>query len=147
MSPLRLWISCGLLCGLLSFPMPDRSEAHSKEITQCRENIVYQKADLVAGPILLDSGLVVEAYDTNGDKKPDVVVFSHFKGDGTHSEHPIFWMVDIDFDGVEDAVYIDKRGLGVCTDIVLYEDLYGPGPSHQFYNSKKPLNMDMGGRL
>jgi hypothetical protein len=122
------------------------AEGHSREITLCDRNIIYKKAERLGAPYISESnGLIAEDYDTNGDKKADVITLSHTDG-ASHKEHPVFWIVDLDFDGELDAIYVDKNGLGKCTDIVLYEDLGGPPGEEAFY-SEKPSPTDRGGKL
>ena len=136
-----------LLLSLVLFLVPVISEGHSKAITQCKGNIIYKQATPVGKPYVLESnGLVAEEYDTNGDKKADVIALSHQDGATGHKENPVFWAVDLDFDGIPDAIYVDKKGLGKCTDIVLYEDLTTPSGITSI-DPKKPLNADRGGRL
>jgi hypothetical protein len=143
----RLLTACGLLCGLLAFMGPVDAEGHSREITQCKGNIVYKKAERIGKPYVVESnGLIAEDYDTNGDKRTDVIALSHPDG-ASHKEHPVFWIVDLDFDGEPDAVYIDKYGLGKCTDIVLYQDLTKPTFPKDVVDPKKPLLSDRGGKL
>lgn len=98
---------------------------HSKAIVQCKGNIKYSKAVKVKpDAIVVGTGLYAEHYDTNDDGEFDVVTLSHTElGVNNHRSNPVFWIVDLDFDGTPDAIYIDKQGLGKCEDIVLYEDL------------------------
>ena len=126
------WRACLLLSAWILMPVSE-SYAHSDAILNCNQNIKYSEAVKVPPDVLLtDRGIYVEHYDTNGDGKFDVAVFSHSNTDGrTHRENPIFWMVDLDFDTVPDAVYIDKKGLGICTDIVLFEDLNAMAPTDE----------------
>ena len=134
---------CLLSC--LSLFSVSIAEGHSREITQCKGNIVYKKAIPVKPPYIVESsGLVAEEYDTDGDGRTDVVALSHQDG-ASHKEHPVFWMVDFDKDGDADAVYVDKRGLGKCTDIVLYQDLTKPlgVPA----NPNRYLDHSKGGKL
>ena len=121
--------------------------AHNAAILDCRENIVYTAADFLFGES--DGTFWTEGYDTDGDGVMDVMAMSHMTGAAivngevviTHDPNPLFWMVDYELvetkggdttyyyevrDGEPDTVYIDKKGLGVCTDIVLYEDLRDP---------------------
>jgi hypothetical protein len=73
------------------------------------------------------NGLVLEGYDTNKDGKADITTLSHNEGAwGSHRAFPLFYLLDLDFDGEPDAVYIDREGFGFCTDIMLYEDLNMP---------------------
>lgn len=112
------------------------AHAHSKEITGCANNKKYSKASEIGERTVLPNGMLVEHYDTNGDGKPDVDVLSSIDStvlDRTkeelkviHNEHPVFWIVDSDFDGQWDVAYIDRVGAGKCEDIVMYEDLRAP---------------------
>lgn len=141
---MRIFISlCALLVCL--FVGSDHASAHSKAITDCKGNIVYKQAKLMKPAYVVESnGLIAEEYDTNNDKQTDVIALSHPQGTG-HNQNPIFWIVDLDFDGDAEAIYVDKNGLGKCTDIVLYEDLTTPLGIP--LNPRKPLNADRGGKL
>lgn len=132
-----------LLSLCLCFVGPLPAAGHSREITSCKGNIPYKEAKQIGSPYVLDSnGLIAEDYDTNGDGKPDVTAYSH--PDGTkHKPHPVFWAVDLNYDGLYDFIYIDKKGLGKCTDIVLYEDLNKPTG----LDPRKPYHADRGGNL
>lgn len=130
---------------LCMFLVPDWTAAHSREITECKGNIVYKQAKQMGPAYVVESnGLIAEEYDTNNDNRTDVIALSHPHG-ASHSPHPVFWIVDLDHDGDADAVYIDKKGLGKCTDIVLYQDL--TKPLGITINPRKPLNSDRGGKL
>jgi len=112
--------------GLAESQSPHLRLVHQDAIVNCKGNILYKEAVKVADDVLLDpTGFLAEHYDTNEDGKVDVVAFSTAIGTrGDHRVNPVYWMVDLDFDGKPDAVYIDKKGLGKCTDIVLYEELF-----------------------
>ena len=101
---------------------------HSDAIVQCKGNIKYSKAEKIGLDAIIEgTGLYAEHYDTNGDGKWDVIALSHTDlGTKGHRTNPVFWLVDSDYDGIPDALYIDKQGLGNCKDIVLYEDLNAP---------------------
>jgi hypothetical protein len=121
--------------------------AHPDAITYCRGNIIYKSAKKVGKTLLLQNGLVAEDYDTNGDKKADVRTLSTtFDGGKTHNPNPIFWLVDINHDGEVDYVYVDKKGLGLCIDIVLYEDRTSPMMNGADTITKNSAT-DRGGRL
>ena len=112
--------------GLAESQSPHLRLVHQDAIVNCKGNILYKEAVKI-GPdqILITSGMYAEHYDTNGDGKFDVVALSTAIGaNGDHRVNPVFWMVDLDFDGKPDAVYVDKNGLGKCSDIVLYEELF-----------------------
>ena len=119
------------------------AEGHSRAITECRENIKYEQAVKSAEDnVWVFNGLYVEHYDTNGDGKTDIETLSQTdRSSEHHRENPVFWIVDTDLDGSPDAIYIDKKGLGVCTDIVLYEDL-----NVRPYSEEKPP-VERGGKL
>lgn len=96
---------------------------HQANYSKCFQG---SKAMKVGADRVVDSnGLLLEEYDTNGDGKPDLATLSHIEGNG-HKKHPLFYIVDRDFDDVPDFIYIDKKGDGRCRDIVLYEDLTIP---------------------
>jgi hypothetical protein len=107
--------------------------AHDTEILQCDRNLKVEsvkKLDERINP----NGTVSEAYDRNGDGNIDIEAVSHIiasRQDGgavvyDHVPHPFLYIVDLDYDGVPDAVYVDKSGEGRCDDIVLYLDLTKP---------------------
>lgn len=99
---------------------------HSKAIVQCKKNILYKQATKAKPDEVVSSvGLLAEYYDTNKDGQYDVIALSHTSEDGkTHRENPLFWIVDTNYDGQPDAVYIDPVGKGLCNDITLYQDLH-----------------------
>lgn len=130
-----------LFLAMLMLGVPSWAQAHSTEIVKCGNNIKYSKAVFVED-WSLPNGLLAEAYDTNGDGKTDVVALSAIKKTQPtqsgvrveHNIHPIFWLVDLDLDGEPDKVFVDKKGEGLCSDIVLYKDLTEPqgiGPETQ----------------
>jgi hypothetical protein len=107
--------------------------AHDTEILQCDRNLKVEsvkKLDERINP----NGTVSEAYDRNGDGRIDIEAVSYIiasRQDGgavvyDHAPHPFLYIVDLDYDGVPDAVYVDKSGVGRCEDIVLYLDLTKP---------------------
>ena len=105
--------------------------AHDDAILECSNNIVYKSVTKL-NEFRMENGLLDEHFDSNHDNIPDVHVLSSIKGpsdeDGLtpHDPNPIFWIVDKDFDGSDDAVYIDIHGEGKCDDIILYSDLTKP---------------------
>lgn len=107
--------------------------AHDAEILQCGNNLHVDHAKKIEEWVL-QNGLLAEAYDRNDDGKADIVTLSVVTGhkeDGEnvvieHRPHPLFYEVDVDYDTVLDAVYIDRVGNGVCNDIVLYQDMSEP---------------------
>ena len=102
--------------------------AHDDAIVKCSNNIVYKSVTKL-NEFRMENGLVDEHYDSNSDGLPDIHVLSSIRGvsdeDGLtpHDPNPVFWIVDLDFDGFEDKVYIDLHGEGQCGDIRLYRDL------------------------
>ena len=135
-----LWI---LVLNQLLFGQVGMAFGHSDAIVKCKGNIKYSTAVKVHEDLLFSSnGLYAEYYDTNGDGKYDVITLSSTNlTNTTHRVNPVFWIVDTDFDGTPDAVYIDKKGLGKCPDIVLYQDLN----AKPLTNETDPI--DRGGRL
>lgn len=120
---------------LLTSPSIGIVEAHSKAITECSENIVYAQATLVYEGLdsTVDPPMWKEGYDTNGNGQADVSAMS-FPGEPEHKEHPVYWIVDRDHDGMTDEVYIDLYGFGRCGDIVKLYDAHKPiteDPDHQ----------------
>lgn len=81
-------------------------------------------------PRLLNSdygvgNLIFELFDTNGDRVPDIAVYS--PGIGGYDENgnlahgkPLFYEVDINNDGAPDELYIDQFGDGNCNEIHSY---------------------------
>ncbi len=110
-----------------------RSWGHDTEIIQCDKNLKVNKVKKIAENVN-PNGTLSEAYDRNADGKVDIEAISHSlsikKDDGSveiiHAEHPFLYVVDLDYDGEPDAVYVDKSGAGRCEDIVLYKDLTQP---------------------
>lgn len=117
----RTWLVISVL--LL---MPLVAWSHDLEIKKCMKVETVQKVK----EVLNENGTLSEAYDRNGDGKVDIEVISHLLAakisdtiEYEHAEHPLLYVVDLDYDGVPDVVYVDKTGTGTCEDIVLYEDL------------------------
>lgn len=100
---------------------------HDTEILQCSKNLKVEKVEKITENIN-PNGTLSEAYDRNGDGKIDIEAISHMSATKVfeHAEHPFLYVVDLDFDGQPDAVYVDKSGIGKCEDIVLYRDLTEP---------------------
>lgn len=107
--------------------------AHDTEILQCSKNLKVEQVKKLAENIN-PNGTLSEAYDRNDDGRIDIEAISHMSATGLesgvmifeHAEHPFLYVVDLDFDGIPDAVYVDKSGVGRCDDIVLYKDLTKP---------------------
>lgn len=108
------------------------THGHNDAIIKCTNNILYKEAVLIKEG-MAPNGMYSEEYDTNKDGYPDVTTLSALLSvevdkslDSVivkHKEHPIFWVVDVDYDAVDDFVYHDVHGDGNCEDIMLYEDL------------------------
>ena len=104
------------------------SYAHDNAILECSNNIVYKSVTKL-NEFRMENGLVDEHFDSNNDNIVDIHVLSSIKGatdeEGLtpHDPNPVFWIVDLDFDGFEDKVYVDLHGEGQCGDIRLYRDL------------------------
>jgi len=98
-------------------------------ITECSDNIIYEKAVLVDQGLHTSSGMWQESYDTNDDGRLDIMALSDITGivvQGTpgggvtyhHDKNPKYWLVDRDQDGSEpDEIYQDINGDGECHDI------------------------------
>lgn len=118
-----------------------KAEAHPHKIFECRNNIIYEKAALLREDVHPYLPLWVEFYDTNDDAVPDVIAQSAIinisgpQDNPQYSHHPIpgSYIVDRDYDGYGDEVYIDRRGDArrnskFYCDIYLYKKLDGPNP-------------------
>lgn len=77
--------------------------------------------------VIMENGTVAEGYDLNGDGKLDAVVYSSPLSVSEHSRLPTFYELDLDGDNEPDALYVDIRGEGKCSDILLYMDYNEPG--------------------
>jgi len=122
------------------------ARAHPWAITECHDNIEYAEAVKVGEWV--DEGRVfywAEAYDTNGDGVKDVVALSHFitleRGMSgriyqEHDPHPVYWLVDRDYDDIPDEAYIDINGKGNCHDIKLYKNLNNPATLTPDFDNK-----------
>lgn len=137
-----------LTVGLLTcIGQPQPAMAHPHAILKCGKNIKYAYAALINEGVD-ENGLYRERYDTNRDGKSDVAALSHVRyasKDGdvvqyVHATDPIFYLVDLDFDGSVDRVYIDKGPGGNCDDIVLYEDWTKPGEHKSAPNEQRAQN-------
>ena len=121
--------------------LPLSVSAHSQAITACSKNIKITSAKKVAPDRYAEStGLLAEFYDTNWDGRADIVTLSHTDlnlGIHWHHANPVFWVVDRNYDGKPDQVYVDRRGQGRCEDIVLYEDMLKPLDPAYFSNPNK----------
>lgn len=115
---------------------------HDTEILHCSKNLTVERVTKL-GEVINPNGTLSEAYDRNDDEKIDIEAISYIHStkleNGVvildHDAHPFLYIVDLDFDGRPDAVYVDKSGVGKCEDIVLYKDLTKP---HQENKDEKP---------
>lgn len=144
------WFIAALLVAVLGWNV-GKALGHNTSIIGCTNNIIYTEAKLLAegmyeGPIEGWQNMWGEVYDTNGDGQPDILALSHVKSKNinhsggviVHDPNPVFYLVDLydqagnrNPDGIPDAIYIDKRGQGICDDIVPYIDLRVPrGKDH-----------------
>lgn len=104
---------------------------HDTEIVQCERNLRVSAVDKLE-EVINENGTVSELYDRNQDGEADIEAVSYLvaieehDGDVTylHRPHPFLYIVDLDFDGNSDIVYVDKFGEGRCDDIVPYQDLH-----------------------
>ena len=111
---------------------PDLVAAHDFAILYCSNNIKIEHVTKLDEETL-QNGLLDEHYDRNGDRIADIHALSSITGamdleSGLvpHREHPIFWQVDLDFNGLIDIIYVDIHGEGRCDDIKPYLDLNAP---------------------
>lgn len=86
-----------------------------RAITECENNIPYEKAEVLGTDNYFNTGMTAVDIDTNGDGQVDVTALFN-----TDEGPALFWIVDKDYDGFADAVYIDPHGEGDCDHIVLY---------------------------
>jgi len=76
----------------------------------------------------MPQGLTAEAYDLTGDTAIDFVIYSVTMLGFDNNEFlpnqypykPLFYEIDVDGDNKPDALYIDKRGDGLCKDLSIY---------------------------
>lgn len=105
--------------------------AHDGEVKRC---FAQDRKVAKIGESILPNGLLMEQYDTNGNGKIDVVTLSTLQSTRLesgamkyeHSVHPVFYLFDNDEDQNTDSIYVDKKGDGNCSEIVLYHDFYAP---------------------
>lgn len=83
-------------------------------LIRCTSNVLYKKAWLLA-VYERPNGYVLAAVDTNRDGKKDV----QFVFYPTNKElmYPDEYMVDLNYDGQPDAVYLDEGATGKCENI------------------------------
>ena len=105
---------------------------HDTQILKCGNITKAAKVNETTSP----NGLLAERYDSNGDGKFDIVALSSITGSNPagvgevpHVPLPTFYIMDVDYDGQPDVVYVDKNGDGNCASIVLYQELNGNDPS------------------
>lgn len=103
----------------LTLSAPPVVQAHLQKDTMACFGI--KSAKKVSESIVDSNGMLLERYDTDGDRKADFATLSHVLGTDdkitTHNKRPVFFMTR----GAQ-KVYIDKMGDGKCKDIVLYHD-------------------------
>ena len=127
----RFVIAIGLWLVLSTLVWSCAADAHEEAIIECTNNIIYKYVRKM-NETRLENGLLDEHYDSDADFVADIHVLSSIRGaaddDGLtpHDPNPVFWVVDKDFDGKEDAIYIDIHGEGKCDDIKLCKDLNKP---------------------
>ncbi len=94
--------------------------AHDDIVKRCFESMgpVVKLKELVN-----ENGTVSEVYDRNGDGKIDIEVVSHHSENGGHREVPLLYIVDQNYDGEPDMVFIAPNGVGLCSDLKLYDVL------------------------
>lgn len=125
-------IGLGLVFLLGALALTLSALAHDEAILYCNRNLTVAHVKKVFEQIDASNGLLSEGYDRNDDGKADIIAQSSIigatneEGFTPHRANPVFWFVDIDFDGKGDKVYIDTHGEGRCEDIVLYVDLTLP---------------------
>jgi hypothetical protein len=114
---------------LLFGGMKDHANAHlDKQLLGCYifSAIPFTHAPKFLGTIDNEGGMIAELYDVNGDGRSDIALYSAMM-DGEdenmiqrHQQKPIFYEVDEDGDEVPDFLFIDPKGEGKCSDLVLY---------------------------
>jgi hypothetical protein len=99
--------------------------AHDKLITGCSKNIPIKSVTYLF-ELKLSNGMIAEFYDRNNDHKSDIIAYSLPAKKG-HRQYPIYYEVDLDFDGLYDKLYTDKAGTGDCNAIIEIDDYDKPG--------------------
>ena len=120
--------------------MTPAAQSHMEMIEKCQEFVVHTKIEPV-GDVYYDNGIgfAFEHYDTEGwnketgelikqlDGESDIIAMSHLYWHGgseyTHSEYPLFYVVDYDYDGQADFTLIDRMGDGNCSSLEVYLNL------------------------
>jgi len=146
-----VWIGLvivGTLLALLGPCAANPAYAHGDTIVKCDRNL---KVDSVVkiDEKTLQNGLLDEHYDRNDDGLVDIHAYSAITGTMDennlvpHRAFPIFWHVDLDFDGRVDKIFIDIHGEGRCGDIKLYLDMNAPLPDSMFNSPGEPTDPEI----
>jgi len=103
--------------------LPDGSSFHimrqpqllkpDNPITRCTGNVLYEKAWILAIRLMPD-GTAHVYIDTNKDGKRDIVATFFPKNESDYADK---YLVDLDYDGAYDAIYLDEGHTGKCDNI------------------------------
>ena len=122
-----LWAGLVLIASCMAHPVYAQTLIHSDAITRCSKNLVVKEAILLKTEAQAN-GTVFEFYDRNKDEQVDIIAISHSLNANEHMSYPFMWIVDLDYDTVPDAVYVDVGEKNECGNIRLYKDLRQPHP-------------------
>lgn len=124
-----IWAGILLVASCMTRPQLVAAQVlvHNDAITRCSQNFKVEEAALLKTEAQAN-GTVFEYYDRNGDEKADIVTISHLLNAGEHISYPFMWIVDLDYDNIPDAVYVDVGEKNECRNIKLYKDLRRPQP-------------------
>jgi hypothetical protein len=120
------------------------AHGHSDVIVQCQNNLKVDHVTLVREWVN-ENGTLSEGYDRNEDGKVDIEAISYARVEKqdsgvvvvSHHPFPFLYVVDLDYDGEPDAVYVDRHVEGRCDDVVPYLDLHDPAPRGERWDRQK----------
>lgn len=136
-------MKCVFLVGYLLLLVGFSSaEAHDEMILKCSKNVPVDAIHKLKEEVL-ENGLIAEFYDRvdwkgEFDGSHDLIAYSSPSSAG-HMPYPIYYEVDLDFDGNPDKKYQDVRGIGQCKDIIETDDYNSPGEHESLSEMKRWL--------